>query len=595
MGKSKKVEPSQKQEFPIAQNSEKESVSSKESVLSEIESKPDMTLKKDTVLQSPDVSAYSLDVLGISEYYVGVENKNDGFYSDSTSLFADFEPIQKLDLSRKTNSNSCMGNEQSVEDQKFEDGSTGVKIQVNNRTDKVWGLGMRFKWDEIAYNDTDAFLLVFYAKCLQTEDESGEGKIVVQATEPYISGPRNGPLVMKSISVGRDWKLYAIPFPTSKKGNGLKLELLLGNTKPQTLMIKNCEIAYYGQKYTLAQLPKSSTKYLGMELDAAWRQEAIERIEAHRKENFAISLLSADGQPIKGAQVQAKLAKHDFGFGAAVNVKMLFDKSKYSEEVSKKYESVILESFNKITFENALKWKLYEYFKEYVPDAMDWAKKNNLPIRGHTLIWPGWNKSPKHLKELSKDKKAFKEAIMERVRDFSGRWTDQVVEWDVLNEPFSSNDFMKVLGKDIVLDIFNESERVNPDVIKYINDYAILAGNHVEHQKDYLEWVQYLHDNNAPIDAIGFQGHFRSPVTPVELLQRIGKYEKFGYDMQITEYDFDESDEVLQARFTRDLMTVVFSHPQMVGIVCWTLTPKADRLNHSMFREDFTPKPMMKV
>ena len=48
-------------------------------------------------------------------------------------------------------------------------------------------------------------------------------------------------------------------------------------------------------------------------------------------------------------------------------------------------------------------------------------------------------------------------------------------EWDVLNEPRSNRQFMDILGDDVVIKWFRQTESLAPEIKRYINDYNILT------------------------------------------------------------------------------------------------------------------------
>jgi endo-1,4-beta-xylanase len=67
---------------------------------------------------------------------------------------------------------------------------------------------------------------------------------------------------------------------------------------------------------------------------------------------------------------------------------------------------------------------------------------------------------------------------------------------------------------------------------------------------------------------------------------------KLGKPIQITEFDVQMTNEALQADFTRDFLTTMFSHPSVNGVVMWGFwegrhyAPSA-----ALWRKDWTPKP----
>lgn len=139
-----------------------------------------------------------------------------------------------------------------------------------------------------------------------------------------------------------------------------------------------------------------------------------------------------------------------------------------------------------------------------------------------------------------------------------------------------------------------------PTTPLYINDYGILTGgdaNNTPHRQHYEDTIASLQKAGAPLDGIGFQGHFGEHLTPPQALYQIlDRFSRFGLPIQITEFDIDSADEELQADYTRDFMTLVFSHPQVNGFLLWGFwegrhwRPKA-----ALFTKDWRLKPNGKV
>ena len=128
----------------------------------------------------------------------------------------------------------------------------------------------------------------------------------------------------------------------------------------------------------------------------------------------------------------------------------------------------------------------------------------------------------------------------------------------------------------------------------FINDYNILAagGADVLHQNYYYEVIKWLLENGAPLDGIGMQGHFAG-VTPVTVMEKIvERYAQLSLPPAITEFDFNTPDEELQADFTRDLLTLIFSLPQFNDFLMWGFWERAHWLPAgAMYRADWSSKP----
>jgi hypothetical protein len=184
---------------------------------------------------------------------------------------------------------------------------------------------------------------------------------------------------------------------------------------------------------------------------------------------------------------------------------------------------------------------------------------------------------------------------VDHIEEFANLYPDAFSEWDVMNEPYTEHDFMDLLGKEVVLEWFETARKANPKYLNYINDYGILEGNNTEHQNIYYDWIKYLVDHNAPLDGIGFQGHYTTAMPPEMIKERIDRFAKFGKKMQITEFDFDHTDPDLQARFFEDFLILIYSLPQMSAHINWIYLEDNFRPTAALYRKDFTPTSMGKV
>jgi GH35 family endo-1,4-beta-xylanase len=446
------------------------------------------------------------------------------------------------------------------------------QIEIQERTARPYDiqLGGRIKGQ---IKKDEVLLLVFYARCPESSDESALGRFT-------IAGQAKGrtralSLFTKTVSVGKNWKQFSIPFVApGNNDSGFSISFRFGGLKPQTLQFGGLEVLNYKQKKKLEELPLTETRYAGMEPDAPWRKAAQDRIREHRMEELRVRVIDRHGNPVQGAKVHVELKNHAFGFGVALGLNSMF--SDRNPEDAQKYRDAVEDLFNKAVFENRMKWKFYQDNDPQLEKAMAWCKERNIPLRGHVMVWPAWQRLPRGMAEQYAGKtNEFKKVIEEHVRHMATAYPDTFAEWDIVNELYSQHEFVDMYGKEVVVDWFRIAKEANPDFKSYINDYGILAGYDQAHQDNYYEWIKYLVEQGAPLEGIGLQGHYRAPIPPEEVLARLNRFAEFGLEMQITEYDFEDTDELLQARYTRDFMTVVFSHPQMTGIMTWCLWESA--------------------
>jgi GH35 family endo-1,4-beta-xylanase len=322
----------------------------------------------------------------------------------------------------------------------------------------------------------------------------------------------------------------------------------------------------------LAEEPAPGTsRYEGMGSSALWRTQAHERIEKLRKANFRIAVLDNQGNPLPNAEVRLSQYRHHFGFGAAVKPEYLFEQG--SPEHQAFYRDTTNRYFHRTTVANGLKWKHHEAKKPAVEKFLDWCRLQQMPVRGHCLVWPRFRRIPARLGHLRDDRPALRKTIEEHVTKMVSMYDEPLIEWDVLNEPFTEHEFMDLLGQEVVHDWFRLAEKANPRLTRYINDFGVLTRPSVKHQQFYFDMIRDLLDANVPVQGIGFQGHIPrrfAPTPPAELLRTMDWFATLGLPLQVTEFDFETTDQELQARYTSDFLVAVFSHPAMTGLVTWT-------------------------
>jgi len=106
-----------------------------------------------------------------------------------------------------------------------------------------------------------------------------------------------------------------------------------------------------------------------------------------------------------------------------------------------------------------------------------------------------------------------------------------------------------------------------------------------------------LLDQGAPLSGIGIQSHFDWELpAPVAVLKGLDRFALLGRDIEITEHDINVTDEQLQADYTRDYLTLAFSHPAVIGLLSWGFWQGQHwRPDAAYFRKDWSIKPAGRV
>ena len=243
--------------------------------------------------------------------------------------------------------------------------------------------------------------------------------------------------------------------------------------------------------------------------------------------------------------------------------------------------------FNTVTIENALTWPALagdfgnHFDLELAQWAADWAIAEGLDVRGHVLVWPGWDNCPAVLRSEYEERAANDEAaaldwlaaeVITHVEDTAAAMAGRLVDWHVVNEPWDNHDLMDLLGDEAMVDWFTAAREADPGAALFINDYGILnAGTTPNpHREQYLTTIESLLDQGVELDGIGLQGHFGADLAPPEeLLELFDQFAESGQELWITEFDMDLDDDALAADYLRDVLTVLYSHPSAGGFVMW--------------------------
>ena len=450
----------------------------------------------------------------------------------------------------------------------------------------------------------DTLLIRLYFRSIKNNEETGQGFATVFLQGPK---PRYKKYIVHEITASSKWQEFLLPVKITDSLPKGKLSLLIGagaGSKEQTWDIGGIELLNYGDSIDPSTLPKTEATYAGRESDAAWRIAADERIERYRKGDFRIEVTTSDGTPIEGATVEIRQQRHAYHFGSVITASLITDKSEDAEI----YRQKVLELFNQSGTENDLKWGPWvgdwggHFNQSATLEALNWLKDHHLYLRGHVLIWPSKKHMAKHIQpylpagDPQSADPAAKQLVLDHIAEITTSTAEYIDEWDVLNEPYYNHYLMDSFGDEVMVDWFKEARKHLPTQALYLNDAGILSdnGRDLAHHEDYQNKLAFLLSNGAPVTGLGFQGHFGTSPTSIERVYSI--LDQFHntfpeLDIRITEFDVHTDDEQLLADYTRDFLTIAFSHPATVGVQCWGFWAGAHwRPESAMYTKDWQEK-----
>lgn len=246
------------------------------------------------------------------------------------------------------------------------------------------------------------------------------------------------------------------------------------------------------------------------------------------------------------AQLPLKEAyKEAFKMGVAVNDAIVSGQDKASQDI-------VVKQFNTITLENSMKAGLINpqpgVFNYGPADAyVEFGKKNNMFIVGHTLVWhnqtPAWFFQDENGKPKSKE--AVAERLHEHIKTVAGRYAGKVQAWDVVNEvidddgSYRPTTWVKGIGDgdELVKLAFKYAAQYAPNTELYYNDFNAWRPTK---RDGIVRMVKMLQKEGIKIDGIGIQGHWGLNYPKTEYIEAaIEAYAALGVKVMITELDVD--------------------------------------------------------
>ncbi len=240
-----------------------------------------------------------------------------------------------------------------------------------------------------------------------------------------------------------------------------------------------------------------------------------------------------------------RIYQDDFLIGAALNVAQVNGRNAKAGEIAAR-------QFSSLTAENEMKWQsVHPQRDRYDFNSADayaeFARRNNMELIGHTLVWhsqtPGW------VFQGEDGKPATREGLLKRMRDHihtvAGRYKGKVKGWDVVNEALSDggpdilrdSPWRRIIGDDFIDHAFRYAREADPEAELYYNDYGL---ENERKRANCVKLLKGLLERGVPITGVGTQSHFQLAHPPVsEVEKTIKDFSELGLKVMITELDVD--------------------------------------------------------
>ena len=225
------------------------------------------------------------------------------------------------------------------------------------------------------------------------------------------------------------------------------------------------------------------------------------------------------------------------------------------------HDAVLSKHFNSVTPENEMKFSSLQNTQgQFTYSAADqivnYAVRNNMKVRGHTLVWhsqnPSWLFSG-----------ASRDTLLSRMRthisNVVGHFKGKLYAWDVVNEAImedgsyrdgneeegKQSQWYAIIGESYIAEAFKAAHEADPDAKLFYNDfYDYIPAK----QQGIYEMLRGLIEQGVPIHGVGMQCHLNiEPSTNSSnqgyyqdvshLEDAIELYSSLGLEVQVTELD----------------------------------------------------------
>jgi endo-1,4-beta-xylanase len=282
-----------------------------------------------------------------------------------------------------------------------------------------------------------------------------------------------------------------------------------------------------------------------------------------------------------------------------------------------KLTAIAKREFNALTVEDEMKCAYLasrsdRYLFKTADYIIAWAEKNNMKVRGHTLIW---HKSvPKWIAESGWNKEQTLAFLKKYITDVVTHFRGKLYAWDVVNEVFRDTDRLRTgvssfwagaCGPEYIEKAFIWAHQADPDVKLFINDYNVERVN--PKSTAIYKLVKELLAKGVPIHGFGMQAHMICKNMPnfESIAANIKRFTDLGLEVHITELDVripgvgTPEQFKLQAEIYAGFMKVAMENPGVTSVTIWGITDKDSWIQWSypgygaatLFDGQYNPKP----
>lgn len=275
--------------------------------------------------------------------------------------------------------------------------------------------------------------------------------------------------------------------------------------------------------------------------------------------------------------------KRGIGIGTSVNLGPFMNDPNYRTVLAREFEILVPENAWKFEFVHPTPDR-YEFGQ--VDILMNFAKENNMEVRGHPLVWH--YSLPKWINEGNFSRDELIKILETHVKTLVGRYRGQIPTWDVVNEAINRDGslrdtiWLRNIGPEYIDMAFQWAHEADPKAKLFYGEYMTEEIN--QKSDGVYTLVSGMIQRGVPIDGVGFQSHLGLSYLPKldSLAQNFDRFNQLGLAVQFTELDMKIQDGkgsleerlAKQAKAYSDLLRVCLQAKKCTALITWGFTDR---------------------
>ena len=306
--------------------------------------------------------------------------------------------------------------------------------------------------------------------------------------------------------------------------------------------------------------------------DGGWRQQAEERIAAHRMAPVRVIVLNGNGQPAAGAAVRIEQLRHDFALGFVVEEPW--------EEIP--WDESPWRCFNAVALDRVAAWPVVQSEREWELDRVEslvrLAHERGMAIRWGGIISADAGRIPAWAADLNGP--SLNDAVEAHLNAVLNRFGGRIDEFDVYAHAGSR----QLLSPPMVRQLHERAGALAPHSRMCLRFEDALS----EHQaQDMIARITDARQAMIPFDAVSVEQRVGGVLLQAPLARALRAMQGLGVDVVVGAVELGGASEAAAASNLETFFRTAFAEPSVTGIYLAGMTAESAVNPHAVLINEF--------